>query len=130
GGHVSGCIAFFVEGAVAGMKNSTGNEFIGGEKIRQQAAPRTIELFKGPDEEMPIELVGASEVDDMDCIDALAVRRAIEPHRVVADVLVDMLIRLQCETGVVRGLLSLKGIVRIVVNRIASERASVQGEPS
>ena len=82
------------------MKNGSGHDFVHREQICQQLALGAVELFEQPQPEVFIKLVRCLSVDNVDRVDVLPVRGAIESHCVVVHVLLKMRIGLKGDSEV------------------------------
>src|ERR1700687_1630665 len=80
---------------VAGVGNRSRHALVRGQEISQQLMTRAVELFEQPHEKASVELIRAARVEDVNRKDANPSRRPVEPHRVVLDVLIDVLVWLQ-----------------------------------
>src|SRR5437899_11972579 len=86
---------FLEDRSVAGVDNRSRHEFVRGKEVRQKLITRAVELFEQPYEKVFVELIGAAAVDDVNREHAFPGGRPVESHRVVLDILVDVLVRLQ-----------------------------------
>src|SRR5439155_4737067 len=88
-------IAFLKQRTVTRVENAARHEFVRGQPVCQETVAGTVELLDGADQEMFVELVGALEIHNVNGVDTLSGRGAIEPHGVVADVLIHVQVWLQ-----------------------------------
>ena len=91
---------------------------------------RAVVLFEETYEEVLVELVRCFEVDDINTEHACAVGRPVELHRVVVDVLIEVLVRLQRDSEAAAARRSLKRIHRIVIYLAALVDIATDMQPS
>ena len=121
---------FFVERSIPGIKDRSGNDFVQGEEIGQQAALRAIELLEEAQAEVPVELICGLRVHDVNGVDPLTSGGAIELNAVVVYVLLKVLIGLQGEAKTSRFRLPLKGIHLVVIDTVTVIEVSIDAQPS
>src|SRR5688572_24963144 len=111
------------------MEHRAGHELVRRQQIGEDSLRRAVVLRQKSHQEVLVELIRRLRVEDVDAVDLLARRDAIETHGTDVDVLRKVLVWLEVQAQPRARLATLERII-VVIDRIAAAVSREHAEPS